>query len=210
VPTKITTVVGGHAEFRIVTNVTGKWLDVTRISNSTTVFPFPVIIFLDGRMTEGFGSHYTVTRDSNGVYTFSIRNVTFADEGVYAFQDDNGVGDVATASLTVLNNPLIPLSTADSTQNDLAHRVTTTELLKQDDSHQCHVAGKVTGAFFGGLFTGLFILIGIFGGLWIYCRTHKSDKRRFSNVLQPFVHNRLATDNRIIENVPEAVQVDRG
>jgi ABC-type Na+ efflux pump permease subunit len=79
--------------------------------------------------------------------------------------------------------------------------------LKQDDSHQCHVAGKVAGAFFGGLFTGLFILL---GGLWIYSRTHKSDKQMFSIFLQPFVDHHLATDNRTVENVHEAAKVDEG
>jgi hypothetical protein len=170
VPTNITTVVGGHAEFRIVTNVTDKWIDVTRIRNSTTVFSFPVTIFLDGYMPELFRSRHTVTRDSNGVYIFSIRNVIFADEGVYAFKDANGMSDDATASLFVLTNTFLSISTADSTQSDLTHGATTIEPLKQDDSHQCHEASEVFGAFVGGLFAGVFIAFGIFC-LWRYSRT---------------------------------------
>jgi hypothetical protein len=206
VPRNITTLVGGRAEFCCVTNATNKWMDWTVIRNATTVFQYPDnIIFLDGRIVNRFRTRYTVTRDSNGVYTLSIQNVTFADEGTYGCQD--GGADKANASLSVLSSSFTQPSTVSLTQTFVTQRITTVEQLKQDDSHQCHVAGKVAGAFFGGLFTGLFILL---GGLWIYSRTHKSDKQMFSIFLQPFVDHHLATDNRTVENVHEAAKVDEG
>jgi hypothetical protein len=154
VPRNITTVAGGQAEFRCVTNVITKWLDWTVIRNSTTVFQFPDnIIFLDGRIANRFRTRYTVTRDSNGAYVLYIQNVTSADEGTYGCQD--GDTDKANASLSVLSSSFTLSTTISLTQTDVTQRITTVEQLKQDDSYQCHVAGEVAGAFFGGLVIGL-------------------------------------------------------